>query len=76
MPESSFLLYDIFNLQCMGSDGTKAITELKHNAALTLAQNEATFVVFGMANEVIRLGGIEFILPPEGIIESLLAIRD
>ena len=63
-------------LSGMGSDGAKSITELKQNGALTLAQNEATSVVFGIANEAIRQGGIELILPPEEIIEQMLKLRD
>lgn len=63
-------------LSGMGNDGADSITELKNNGALTLAQNEVTSIVFGMAKEAEKLGGIEFILPPEEIIGFLLEIQD
>lgn len=63
-------------LSGMGSDGADSIVKLKNNGALTLAQNEATSIVFGMANEAKKLGGIELTLPPEEIIGLLLEMQD
>lgn len=59
-------------LSGMGSDGAEEILKLKQNGALTLAQDEATSVVFGMAKEAIKCGGIMRVLSPEAIIELLL----
>jgi len=62
-------------LSGMGSDGAEEITNLKQHGAVTVGQNEATSVVFGMVNEAIKLGGIEFVLSPEGIKELLLSMQ-
>ncbi|MFA6145379.1 MAG: chemotaxis protein CheB [Sulfurimonas sp.] len=62
-------------LSGMGSDGSEEMKKLKDAGAITIGQNEATSVVFGMANEAIKMGGIEFILSPEGITELLLSMQ-
>jgi len=41
--------------------------ELKNAGARTIAQDEATSVVFGMPNEAIKRGGVGKILPLERI---------
>jgi two-component system chemotaxis response regulator CheB len=41
----------------MGKDGALGLLALRRSGALTLAQDEATCVVFGMPAEAIRLGG-------------------
>lgn len=62
-------------LSGMGSDGSDEMKKLKDAGAITIGQNEATSVVFGMANEAIKMGGIEFVLSPEGITELLLSMQ-
>lgn len=62
-------------LSGMGDDGAEAITKLKHSGGVTIAQNAETSVVFGMANEAIKKGGIEYILSPQGIAELLLSMK-
>lgn len=62
-------------LSGMGNDGAEEMVKLKQGSAVTIGQNEATSVVFGMANEAIKMGGIEFVLSPQGIIELLLSIE-
>jgi two-component system chemotaxis response regulator CheB len=47
----------------MGDDGARGMLELKEAGARNIAQDEATSVVFGMPNEAIKLGGVDFILP-------------
>ena len=56
----------------MGSDGAEAITQLRQRGALTVAQSEPSSVVFGMAKEAIRLGGVEVALSPDEIVRFLL----
>ncbi|HEY1174271.1 MAG TPA: chemotaxis response regulator protein-glutamate methylesterase [Verrucomicrobiae bacterium] len=41
----------------MGADGASGMVNLRQNGAFTIAQNEATCVVFGMPREAIRMGG-------------------
>jgi two-component system, chemotaxis family, protein-glutamate methylesterase/glutaminase len=56
----------------MGDDGAKGILELKRAGAYTIAQDEKSCVVFGMPHEAIKLGGIEKILPLDGIANFIL----
>ena len=47
----------------MGDDGARGMLEMKEAGAITLAQDEATCVVFGMPAEAIRMGGVNRTLP-------------
>jgi len=51
----------------MGDDGARGMKELKDAGALTVAQDEASCVVFGMPNEAIKLGGVDHVLSLEKI---------
>ena len=56
----------------MGADGAEGILEMKQNGAYTIAQDEATSVVFGMPKEAIKLGGIEKVSPLDKIPADIL----
>jgi two-component system chemotaxis response regulator CheB len=56
----------------MGDDGAAGLRELRELGALTIAQDEASSVVFGMPAQAIRLGAAEHVLPPEAIAALLL----
>jgi two-component system chemotaxis response regulator CheB len=43
----------------MGDDGARGLLEMRHAGASTLAQDEASCVVFGMPKEAIKLGAAE-----------------
>lgn len=43
--------------------GPKGVLALKHAGAYTIAQDEASCVVFGMPKEAIKLGAVDRILP-------------
>jgi two-component system chemotaxis response regulator CheB len=47
----------------MGKDGAKGLLEMRQAGAQTIAQDEASCVVFGMPKEAIRFGGVEHIVP-------------
>jgi two-component system chemotaxis response regulator CheB len=47
----------------MGDDGAQGMLELKQAGALTIAQDEATCVVFGMPKEAIKKGAVDRVLP-------------
>lgn len=51
----------------MGKDGAAGLLNLRDNGAVTIAQSEATCVVFGMPREAIRLGAAKSILDLEAI---------
>jgi two-component system chemotaxis response regulator CheB len=56
----------------MGDDGAIGLRDLKAAGATTIAQDEATSVVFGMPSAAIRLGVVEHIVPPSAIAPILL----
>ncbi|MDY0091910.1 MAG: chemotaxis response regulator protein-glutamate methylesterase [Candidatus Vecturithrix sp.] len=57
----------------MGDDGAQGILEMKQTgAALTIAQDEATSVVFGMPHEAIKRGAIDKVLPLEEIAKVVM----
>jgi two-component system, chemotaxis family, protein-glutamate methylesterase/glutaminase len=56
----------------MGDDGARGMLEMKEAGAATIAQDEATSVVFGMPNEAIKRGGVDRVLPLEEIASSML----
>ena len=47
----------------MGADGAEAMLELRKSGAHTIAQDEATSIVFGMPRQAIALGGVREVLP-------------
>ena len=47
----------------MGKDGARAMLEMREAGAWTIAQDEATSVVFGMPREAIALGAAHEVLP-------------
>jgi len=57
----------------MGSDGAKGLLALRQRGARTIAQNEATCVVFGMPKEAIALGAAEVVAPLDAIAEAILS---
>ncbi len=57
----------------MGDDGAKGLLEMKEAGALTIAQDEASCVVFGMPKEAIKLGAADNILPLNKIAQFMLS---
>lgn len=47
----------------MGADGAKGLLMMKNAGARTIAQDEASCVVFGMPREAIRLGAADRVVP-------------
>jgi two-component system chemotaxis response regulator CheB len=47
----------------MGDDGAHGLLEMRNAGAFTVAQDEASCVVFGMPKEAIKLGAAERVLP-------------
>lgn len=56
----------------MGDDGAKGLLEMKQAGAKTIAQDEASCVVFGMPKEAIKLGAADKVLPINKIAQSIL----
>ena len=57
----------------MGGDGSKEMLAMKQAGAFTIAQDEASCVVFGMPKEAIKLGGVDKILPLAEIPAAIVA---
>jgi two-component system chemotaxis response regulator CheB len=56
----------------MGGDGAAGLLEMKQTGAATVAQDEATCVVFGMPKEAIARGAVDEVLPLSQIPTFLL----
>lgn len=57
----------------MGDDGARGLKEMHDAGAKTVAQDEASCVVFGMPKEAIKLGAADQVLPLERIPETINA---
>jgi two-component system chemotaxis response regulator CheB len=47
----------------MGDDGAAGMLEMHNAGASTIAQDEASCVVFGMPKEAIKRGGVDRVMP-------------
>ncbi len=57
----------------MGNDGAAGMLEMHRAGAYTLAQNEASCVVFGMPREAIATGGVNEVVELERMSQRMLA---
>ena len=58
----------------MGDDGARGMLELKQAGAVNIAQDEASCIVFGMPNEAIKLGGVDYVRPLDSISREVLRL--
>jgi two-component system chemotaxis response regulator CheB len=56
----------------MGEDGSRGLLKLRRTGAQTIAQDEATCVVYGMPAAAVRLGAVGEILPIDAIAGALM----
>jgi two-component system chemotaxis response regulator CheB len=56
----------------MGADGARGLLAMREAGARTIAQDEATSVVFGMPKEAIAIGAAEVVLPIGRIAQAVL----
>jgi two-component system chemotaxis response regulator CheB len=57
----------------MGDDGARGLLEMREAGAGTVAQDEASCVVFGMPKEAIRLGAAQSVIPLSQISRAITA---
>jgi two-component system chemotaxis response regulator CheB len=57
----------------MGNDGAQGLLKMRQSGARTIAQDEATCVVYGMPREAVQLGAAAQVLPLPAIAEAMLA---
>ncbi|MEN5364514.1 protein-glutamate methylesterase/protein-glutamine glutaminase [Brevundimonas intermedia] len=58
----------------MGDDGARGLLEMKEAGAVTVAQDEATSVVFGMPKEAITRGAAQKIMALEHVAREIMAV--
>ncbi len=58
----------------MGDDGARGLREMLEAGATTVAQDEATSVVWGMPGAAVKHGGVREVLPLERIAEVMLRL--
>jgi two-component system chemotaxis response regulator CheB len=58
----------------MGEDGAEGMTTIRAGGGITIAESEASCVVYGMPRAAVRRGGASLVLPLEEIAELLAAI--
>jgi two-component system chemotaxis response regulator CheB len=56
----------------MGADGAQGMLRMKEGGAKTIAQDEASCVVFGMPKEAIKLGAVDRVVPLELIPQEII----
>ncbi len=56
----------------MGADGARGLLAMRQSGSRTIAQDEASCVVFGMPREAIRAGAAETMLPLESIASAIV----
>jgi two-component system chemotaxis response regulator CheB len=59
----------------MGNDGAQGMLKMRQAGARTIAQNEATCVVYGMPREAVAMGAAAQVLPLAAIAEAMLSVR-
>jgi two-component system chemotaxis response regulator CheB len=57
----------------MGDDGARGMLEMKRAGAKTIAQDEATCIVFGMPKEAVKNGSVDKVLPLQSIAGAILS---
>ena len=58
----------------MGGDGARGLLEMLESGALTIVQDQATSVVWGMPGEAVRLGAATRVVPLNAIAEQIISM--
>jgi two-component system chemotaxis response regulator CheB len=60
----------------MGKDGARGLKEMLDAGSRTIAQDEATSVVWGMPGEAVSVGAAQYVLPLENVAGKILSLAD
>ncbi|EXJ14943.1 protein-glutamate methylesterase/protein-glutamine glutaminase [Imhoffiella purpurea] len=60
----------------MGDDGARGLKEMRDAGAMSVAQDEATCVVYGMPKEAVKLGAVERSMPLGDIAGTIMAFGE
>jgi two-component system chemotaxis response regulator CheB len=55
----------------MGCDGAAGITAMRNRGAITIAQDEASSVVWGMPGAAVKSSGVDYVLPITDIANTI-----
>ncbi len=58
----------------MGRDGASGLLDIQHAGGITIGQDEATSVIYGMPREAVLLGAVDHVLPVDGIGSAIVAL--
>ncbi len=56
----------------MGNDGASGLLNMRQNGAFTIAQDEASCIVFGMPKEAIDRGAAQKIVPLQDVARTMI----
>jgi two-component system chemotaxis response regulator CheB len=56
----------------MGSDGAAGVEAIKDAGGTTFAQDEATSPVFGIPEQAIETGAVDYVLPADELVEGVV----
>jgi len=59
----------------MGDDGAQGLGEMKESGAATIAQDEASCIVFGMPKEAILRDAVSLVVPLEQIASTVVHLQ-
>jgi two-component system chemotaxis response regulator CheB len=60
----------------LGADGARGLLAMRQAGARTIAQDEASCVVFGMPREAIALGAVDHVVPLAKICRTALELTE
>jgi two-component system chemotaxis response regulator CheB len=60
----------------MGKDGAKGLKEMLEAGSRTIAQDEATSVVWGMPGEAVAIGAAQHVVPLDSVAGKILSLAD
>jgi two-component system chemotaxis response regulator CheB len=60
----------------MGKDGARGLKEMLDNGSHTIAQDEASSVVWGMPGEAVAVGAAEHVVPLENVATKIRSLAD
>ncbi len=58
----------------MGTDGARGLLEMKQAGAYTIAQDEASCVVYGMPRAAVELGAVERVVSIDRVVEEIMRV--